>query len=390
MHTFPAKCRLPRRVLQVITPPHLSAAATQLARVTPRLIARGHAVTTVICRRSPVVDALRRDGLVLRTLPISSRANPIALAALRRAAREHRADLIHSAESSASWWSGWLECIGGPPSIGHLHEFTSAKCYQHQSHLLAVSRAVKQHLVKQGIPAARITILPNALSPGDFYATRDPSLVRVEHGADPDTPVVGTFAPLSHEKGLLELFAAIPAVLRELPHAQFWIVGQGPLWHDLHEVARQSGVFDNVRFLGCRHDVPDLTNAVDVVAIPSWNEPCGSAYVAAALMRKPTVACRSGAAPESIEDGQTGLLVSPRNSSAIADALLAILTNRDRAAQMGQAAYDRSIEFAGWDRFVHTLEQVYERVLDERPTRRTPRPTSRTVAKFRRTKPAAA
>jgi glycosyltransferase involved in cell wall biosynthesis len=61
----------------------------------------------------------------------------------------------------------------------------------------------------------------------------------------------------------------------------------------------------------------------------------------------------------------TGLLVPPHDSDATADALLTLLTNRAHAARMGQAAYDRALGICGWDRFIFTLEQVYERVLDE-------------------------
>jgi glycosyltransferase involved in cell wall biosynthesis len=58
-------------------------------------------------------------------------------------------------------------------------------------------------------------------------------------------------------------------------------------------------------------------------------------------------------------------LVPRHDSEAIAEALLTLLTNRDRAARMGQAAYERALGIFGWDRFMFTLEQVYERVLDE-------------------------
>ena len=158
---------------------------------------------------------------------------------LARAAREHRAEIIQSTLSTASWWSGWLERFGGPPSIGHVQGFTSALWHRHQTHLLAVSNAVKQHLVDQGIPPERFTVLHNAMSPDDFYATRDPLIVRAEHGAEADTLVVGTFAHLSKKKGHCDLFAAMPAVLRELPKTQFWIVGQGKLWHELTKLPRK-------------------------------------------------------------------------------------------------------------------------------------------------------
>jgi glycosyltransferase involved in cell wall biosynthesis len=365
MPTLLSQCRSPRRVLQVITPSRMSGAEMQLVRMTPRMIARGHDFATVIKRNSPAIAEMHRLGLAARPQRISGKISASALPALSQAAREHRAEIIQSTLSTASWWSGWLERFGGPPSIGHVQGFTSALWHRHQTHLLAVSHAVKQHLVAQGIPPERFTVLHNALSPDDFYATRDPLIVRAEHGAESDTPVVGTFAHLSQKKGHFDLFAAMPAVLRVLPKTQFWIIGKGQLWRQLHDLAEKTGVMNNVRFLGFRRDVADLMNAIDVMALPSRREPCALVYVEAALSRKPCIACRSGGAIESIEDGQTGLLVPIHDGAAIAESLLSLLTNRDRSTRMGQAAYERAVGLFSWDRFVYTLEQVYERVLDE-------------------------
>ena len=99
--------------------------------------------------------------------------------------------------------------------------------HRRQSHLLAVSGAVRDDLVAQGIPAERITVLYNALDADEFRPTRDPLAVRAEFGADATTPVIGTFAHLSLKKGYRELFAAMPQVLAKFPTAQFWIMGQG-------------------------------------------------------------------------------------------------------------------------------------------------------------------
>jgi glycosyltransferase involved in cell wall biosynthesis len=156
-------------------------------------------------------------------------------------------------------------------------------------------------------------------------------------------------------------------VLRELPNAQFWIIGDGVLKSELQAKARDNGFLNSVRFLGYRRDAADLMNAIDVMALPSRREPCALVYVEAALSRKPVLACRAGGSPESVADGETGLLVPVRNSPAIAESLLTLLTNRARASQMGRAGYDRAVQLFGWDRFIRILEDVYERVLDEHP-----------------------
>lgn len=357
--------RTPRRVMQVITPSHMSGAEMQLVRLTRQMQARGHHFSTLIKRGCKATHEMWRLGLDAKPVAIGGKLNLLAIQVLAEQARQARAEIIQSTLSTASWWCGWLERLSGRPTVGHVQGFTSARWHAHQSHLLAVSQAVKNDLVAQGIAPEKITVLYNALSPEEFVAQRDPRRVRAEFGADDQTPVIGTIAHLSEKKGHRDLFAALPAVCRAFPRVQFWIIGQGPLRNELEVSARASGTINNVRFLGFRRDMANLMQAIDVMALPSHREPCALVYIEAALMKKPILACRAGGAPESIADGETGLLVPVRNSEAIAAALCELLSNRSRANRMGQAGYNRARDLFGWPRFIRTLETVYDRVLDE-------------------------
>jgi glycosyltransferase involved in cell wall biosynthesis len=361
--TLPARSFTPRRVLQIITPSHMSGAETQVLRVTHRMRERGHTMPVLVKHGSSAVAEMQRRGFEVETARIGGKANVLAVPTIARAARRHGVDLVQSNLSTASWWCGWLEAFGGPKSVGHVHGFTSARWHRRQSHLLAVSGAVRDDLIAHGIPGDRITVLWNALDADEFRPSRDPLAVRAEFGADAHTPVIGTFGHLSVKKGQRELFAAIPTVLRTFPTAQFWIVGQGPLRDELEATARAGGFLDNVRLAGYRRDAADVMNALDVFCLPSHREPCALVYVEAALLAKPIVACRAGGAPESIADGETGLLVPPRQAEGIAEALLTLLENRDAARRMGQAGHDRARQLFNWPNYVATLESVYDRVL---------------------------
>jgi glycosyltransferase involved in cell wall biosynthesis len=361
--SIPARSFTPRRVLQVITPSHMSGAETQVLRVTRRMRERGHTMPVLVKNGSSAVAEMRNRGFDVETARIGGKINVLALPVIARAARRHGVDLVQSNLSTASWWCGWLEAFGGPKSVGHVHGFTSASWHRRQSHLLAVSGAVRDDLIEQGIPGDRITVLWNALDASEFVPTRDPLAVRAEFGADANTPVIGTFGHLSVKKGHRELFAAMPHVLRTFPTAQFWIVGQGPLRDELEATARAGGYLDSVRLAGYRRDAADVMNALDVFCLPSHREPCALVYVEAALLGKPIVACRAGGAPESIADGETGLLAPPQQAAGIAEALLTLLENRDAARRMGQAGHDRACELFNWPRYVATLEGVYDRVL---------------------------
>lgn len=355
-----AKCR---RVLQVITPSHMSGAEMQLVRLTRRMKARGHEMPVLVKHDSPAITEMLHHGIEVERARIGGKVNVLAIHRIAKAAKRHHADLVQSTLSSASWWCGWMETLGGPKTVGHVQGFTSAAWHRRQSHLLAVSGAVRDDLIAQGIPADRITVLYNALEPDEFRPQREASSVRAEFGADAHTPVIGTFAHLSVKKGYRELVAAMPKVLAVFPDAQFWIFGQGDLQEELEQTARQGGFIKQMRFAGFRRDAAAMMNAIDIMALPSHREPCALAYIEAALLAKPIVACRAGGAPESVADGETGILIPVGNGHAVAEAILTLLENRDAARQMGLAGRERAREIFSWSRFVNTLEDVYERVL---------------------------
>jgi alpha-maltose-1-phosphate synthase len=119
------------------------------------------------------------------------------------------------------------------------------------------------------------------------------------------------------------------------------------------------------------------------MCLPSHREPFGLVYVEAALAERPVIACRAGGASEIITHGETGLLVpSPfsvqsgirnpqsaigSNVSALADAILTILDNRDRGAAMGRRGRQRALDRFGWPSYLARLSELYARVLGREP-----------------------
>jgi glycosyltransferase involved in cell wall biosynthesis len=354
------------RVMHVITPSRMAGAETFLARLLRRT-SSDQVVARCVVSHSKATAEMRAAGMRFDVLGIGGKANLLAVPRLRRAAREYGAELLHSHLSSASWWCGWLEACGGMPSIGHVHGFTSALWHRRQSHLIACSAAVKAHLIENGIPANRITVMHNPVDLDDVVATSSPADVRAELGADADTPVVGTFAHLSVKKGYRELIRAADVVLRLMPRAQFWCFGEGVLRRELELAAEQAGIADRFKLFGFRRDVPDLMRAIDVMCLPSHREPFGLVYVEAALAGKPVIGSQAGGAPEIIEHGQTGMLVPSHDAAALADAILTLLDDRSTAAEMGRRGRQLALERFGWPRYLAQLREVYDRVLDERP-----------------------
>jgi glycosyltransferase involved in cell wall biosynthesis len=388
-HSTPQSEHRPPRVMHVITSSRMAGAETFLARLLHRAEAEAAGATAAesspvrrtppaihhcVSSFSPANDEMRAAGVELEALGIGGKANLFAVSRLRKAAERYQADLLHSHLSTASWWCGWLEQFGGPPSIGHVHGFTSALWHRRQTHLLACTAAVKDDLVAHGIPADRITVMYYAVDPNDQQPSRTSANIRAQFGATPETPVVGTFAHLSVKKGYRELVRAAELVTNHIPNAQFWCFGEGPLRGELESYARAAGIGDRFKLFGFRRNVPDLMQACDVMCLPSHREPFGLVYIEAALAGKPVIACYAGGASEIIVTGETGLLIPPpclngsanaigSNVAALADAILSLLDNRQQAATMGRRGRQFALDRFGWPSYLNRLNEVYARVL---------------------------
>ena len=192
--------------------------------------------------------------------------------------------------------------------------------------VVANSRAAADRLRREGVGARRIRVVPNGISI-QAAATRTVRPIRR----------AVTVANLRPEKGHEVLIDAI-AMRPELAHICFDFAGDGPCRAALEVRASERGVADRVRFLGERHDIPDLLNAADLFILPSRTEAFPNSVLEAMAAGLPVIASRTGGIGELIEDGVTGRLVPPGDTSALADAIAGMASDPVHASALGAAA----------------------------------------------------
>lgn len=173
--------------------------------------------------------------------------------------------------------------------------------------------------------------------------------VRSEHATDSDAVVIVQASRLERWKGQTLLLDALGR-LRQTPGWVAWIAGGAQRPHELEylnelrERAERAGVADRVRFLGQCSDVPRLLAAADVHCQPNTGpEPFGIAYVEALHAGLPVVATRMGGALEIIDE-RCGVLVSPDDPPALADALERLIKDAELRRRLGRAGPDRARE----------------------------------------------
>ncbi|HEY3973282.1 MAG TPA: glycosyltransferase [Candidatus Sulfotelmatobacter sp.] len=170
----------------------------------------------------------------------------------------------------------------------------------------------------------------------------------------------------SDVKGHPWLIAAAKAITDEFPESRFVLAGDGALRKDFEAQVAQQGLERHFLFLGRRDDVPRILSCSDIAVLPSRAEGLPNAvleYLAAGL---PTVASRVGGNAEIIQDGRTGLLVPPQDSSALAQAILRLLRDPGLASSLGENGRKSVASEFSFQRMIEKTDQLYTELLRAR------------------------
>ncbi len=337
--------------------------ALQLARAARQ---RGDDVSFVAPEPGPFVDAARAENFVVTLVDVRRSYRLAGVARLVLHLRSTRADVLHThALAAANMLSRVAARLAHVPVVSHLHienhfrsvtapvlrtldNATARMC----ARLVAVSEDTKRAYERQGYPRGRIEVAYNGVE-------------LPPNGAPPrnDPPLIGEIARLCDVKGQRELIGA----LAELPGVRLVLAGRdlergGAFQTELEREAERLGVRDRVEFAGFHDDVPALLDRLDVVALPSWTEGLPLTVLEAMAHARPVVATPVGGTPEVVVDGETGLLVPPRDPAALAGALRRLLEDPDFARRLGEAGRRRVAERFSLDAMTKRILMMYDEV----------------------------
>lgn len=224
--------------------------------------------------------------------------------------------------------------------------------------IVAISGGVRDALVSSGVSAERIQVVPSGIDMAPFEQPFDREGARRKHGIGPDEILVIQVAALAPHKSQIDLLHAARTVAERRPDVRFWIAGEGLLRASLETERQNLNLGERVQFLGFREDVVELLRSADVFCVSSYLEGLGTSTLDAMAAGLPVVATRVGGIPEIVTDGETGLLVGPRDPDALAGAILALAGDPARRASMGARGRIRVGEFTA-DRTAERTRAVY-------------------------------
>jgi glycosyltransferase involved in cell wall biosynthesis len=213
--------------------------------------------------------------------------------------------------------------------------------------IIAPSHEMRDDMVHRlRIPESKVSVLPYGFDLASWTATPGGrERVRQELGLG-DRVVFGSVARLFWVKDYPSLFRAFIPVARANPDPVLLVVGTGPDEAPLRAMVSDLGLDGRVVFAGHRKDIRDVFAAMDVLVHSSQAESFCQVIVEAFAQERPVISTRVGVAREIIEPGVNGLVVPPRDTSALAQAMLDMLASRRRWRAMGQAGRRRIERFS--------------------------------------------
>jgi glycosyltransferase involved in cell wall biosynthesis len=204
---------------------------------------------------------------------------------------------------------------------------------------VAVSDGVRRALLSQVGPRPdRVFTIHNGVDLEPFARPGNKKALCSALGVAARSTLIATVGRLVEAKGHRYLIGAVRPVLSRFPQVHFLLIGNGDLRTELEEQAAHLGVVGHVHFLGTRKDVADLLAAADLFVLPSLWEGLPMALLEAMAAAKPIVATAAVGTDGTVIPGQTGLIVPPGDSQALAEGISRLLREPARAQAMGQAA----------------------------------------------------
>lgn len=269
--------------------------------------------------------------------------------------------------------AGYL--VGVPIIISSVRVMGGEKCYYHclermtsfmVDHYVSVSEGVKEYIIKKSkIRAHKISVIYNGIE------VRRVNSVQVRSGKFPfeikdGDRVVVAVGRLHKQKGYRYLLQAIARVGVEVPRVKLIIVGEGEEENNLKNLVKLLDLTSKIIFAGLRDDVEMILERAELFVLPSLWEGMPNVLLEAMIAGKPVIATDVGGISEVVINGETGVLVAPKDSDALANAILNLFKDKMKAENMGKAAGNRVEKHFSISGTLEKTENLYRELLKEK------------------------
>lgn len=370
-----------RNVLQLIDSFDQGGSEHQAVQLTRLLKESGRYDVHVAClsKRGTLRSQLENIGFTdIPEFPLTSFYDSNAVAKVRQFAtmlKNLRIDVIHTHD----FYTNIFGMAGGalarvPVRIASRREsskrashkrFVERGAYRLANMVIANCEVVRQQLIVEGVPPGKVLTIHNGLEQGCFTeSTADREAALKRFGLPTERfRFVTSVANLRPVKDYPTFLRSAAEVQRKIPNSAFLIAGEGELLDSLRSLAQELGIEERVFFLGRCDSTPELLALSEVCVLSSQSEGFSNSILEYMAAGRPVVVTDVGGAREAVVNGENGYLVPAGDHQKMAECIISLLAEPERARAMGERGRLAAREKFSSDVRLHKTEALYEQLL---------------------------
>jgi glycosyltransferase involved in cell wall biosynthesis len=299
--------------------------------------------------------------------------NVPAILKLAKILKQEKVDILHCHKHKAIVYGTIAAILARTPAVvGHVHGLDRTRNWFRRllnyflmkkiRKVLTVGEAVRKDVLDTNpyTPPDKVISLGNSI---DYAKFADIQITKQEAkkllGIQPDAFLFGTVGRLVPTKGLSYLIEAFEKVKQQMPSAQLVIVGDGRLERELKQQAAKTPCASSIHFTGYMSNVPEILRGMDIFVLSSIAEGMPRVMLEAMALQVPVIGTEVGGVPEILAGGQYGCLTSPRDSNAIAKAMVELAQNPQERERLVEKACQRVRDEYCHKAVIERLEKLY-------------------------------
>lgn len=236
------------------------------------------------------------------------------------------------------------------------------------THVMAAAQAIKDILVNKGVPAQNVTVIGEGIYLKEYNPNLDSSYLKEEFKINKNENVIVNIGMIREDKGQEYFLEAANELLKENKNYKFFILGEGTkertLEKHLKSLIKKYNIENNFFMPGYRNDIANFTHLADVIVIASTGTEAQSRIVPQAFATKRTVVSTNvGGLTELVENEKNGLIVEPKNSHAMAEAINRLLVNKEFRDELAQEGYEFALKNLSFEMMMQKTLNLYAKLI---------------------------
>jgi glycosyltransferase involved in cell wall biosynthesis len=266
-----------------------------------------------------------------------------------------------------------VPCVASERGLNQKYTVVDRFYARHLALVIPMSRWIMDHMIHRKVSPANIRVMYDGINPSTIKVARSEETLQKEYNIRPGQPVIGIIGNIRQWKGQETVIRAMVEVSKAHPDVVCFVVGactpaDKPYMDGLFNLVKEARLEQNIRFTGYQSDPASFVNMMSIVIHASVQpEPFGMVVLEAMAQRKAVIGSRAGGVIEMVLEGKTGYTFPPGDATALAARVIELLSNPDRAKQMGEEGYTRVVSVFTLQRYINEVQTAYRAILGDHP-----------------------